>query len=106
MTIYWRLQDIPELQMVPRPRRRRLWSDAVTRSFRVRYLLFMLITPMLGFVASLLLLHLLWPAAHVWAWAIAWIPLGIILDDFGMTQPRARRWLREHAGELDRYVGD
>ena len=106
MTIYWRLQNIPELQLVPPSRRRKLWNEAVTRSFRVRYLLLMLITPMLGFFASLLLLHHFWPAGHVWAWAIMWIPLGIILNDFGMTQPRACRWLSEHAGELDRYVRD
>lgn len=106
MTIYWRSQNIPELQMVPPARRRKLWSEAVTRSFGVRYLLLMLITPMLGFVASVLLLHLLRPAGHLWAWAIMWIPFGIIFNDFGITQPRARRWLREHASELARYVHD
>ena len=103
MDFYWRLKNIPELQKAPPSRRRWLWNEAVSRSFAVRYLLFMLLTIMLGFAVCALALHMLWPAADIWLWSIMWMPFGGVLNDFAMTQPRARRWLRTHASELDNY---
>ena len=104
MAIYWRLKDIPELRTVSPSRRRRLWSEAVTRSLALRYLLLLGANFLLGVCVCALVAGLLWPGEHAWVWLLLGLPLGGALNDFALTQPRARRWLREHAGELDRYV--
>jgi hypothetical protein len=41
--------------------------------------------------------HGLWPGVMA-------MPPGGVINGYAFTQPRARRWLREHAFELDRYL--
>lgn len=100
---WFRLNDLPELRGLPRRRRRRLWSEAVTRSSPPRRLLAQLVARMAGAAAVLWLLrsHPFWlglvPAL------LASMLVGLALDGWIMA-PVARRWLREHAHELDRYV--
>jgi hypothetical protein len=60
---------------------------------------------MLGAVVFAGLGYLLWPTP------LAWSLLGLlgifcvgVIFEFNVAQPRVRRWLREHAGELDRYL--
>lgn len=102
--MYWRLNDIPELHGVPATRRRRLWSEAVARSFRVRHLLVRLASGMAGGAVLAGAGYLLWPVP------VVWLMLGLlgifcagVTFEFNVVQPRARRWLRGHAGELDRH---
>lgn len=104
MAMYWRLKDVPELQAVPSSIRRRLWSEAVTRSLTLRDLLLLGANFLLGAFVCALVVGLLWPGDHAWLWWLLGLPLGGAFNDYAVTQPRARRWLREHAGELDRYV--
>lgn len=101
---FWRLDDIPELRDVPQPRRRVLWHEAITRSLTARRL-----WSALGvrFVASLAIGWLSWcwfPSfSPLWAGLIALAVSGIAYDATVRTAA-ARRWLREHAHELDRYA--
>ncbi|MEO6798511.1 MAG: hypothetical protein ABI178_01025 [Rhodanobacter sp.] len=104
MAFYWRLKDIPELQATPPAIQRRLWSEAVTRSLAPRYLLLLFANFLLGILTCALAVYLLGFGEHAWWWALLGLPLAGILNDYLVTQPRARGWLREHAGELDRYV--
>ncbi|QNK00276.1 hypothetical protein [Dyella telluris] len=96
---YWRIADIPELRgLDPRSRRVR-WSEAVSRSHTVR--------------TSFLLLGVIVAAAVVVAAVVNFLPgfgagwkhyLMLVVtwalvfggNDLLLTQPRARRWLREH----------
>ncbi|MBA2079217.1 hypothetical protein [Rhodanobacter sp. PCA2] len=104
MTIYWRLRDIPELRGVSRSRRRRLWREAGSRSFSV-HSMGLRLAVMLAFAGlSILLGHLLWPGWLISAYAIPGILLAGVFNDHAVAQPAARRWLREHAHELDRYA--
>ena len=103
--MYWRCDDIPELHSVPKVQRSRMWSEAVTRSFSVRYLLARLATTMIVVVTFAGVGYLLWPTQQTWLLSgLLGIPLTGIVCDFTVTQPRARRWLREHAGELAHYL--
>lgn len=103
--MYWRCDDIPELRSVHKAQRGRLWNEAVTRSFSVRYLLARLATTMVVAVAFAGLAYLLWPTPLVWlTLGLLGIPLASVIFEFNVTQPRARRWLRKHADELDRYL--
>jgi hypothetical protein len=103
MMFYWRLKDVPELQSLPPSRRRRLWREAVTRSLTPRYLLLLFANLVLGAFVCGVAVNLLWPGERPWSWILG-LPLGGMLNDYLATQPRAHRWLREHAGELARYV--
>ena len=105
MAIYWRLKDIPELHDVPEPRNRRLWSEAITRSFTVRYFVITLFALMSCAVLLAEIAHLLWPTNNqLIMLGLVGIPVGGVINQFTVTQFRARRWLRKHAAELDRYV--
>ncbi|MEW9573663.1 hypothetical protein ABQJ54_18065 [Rhodanobacter sp. Si-c] len=102
MAYCWQLKDIPELRDVRDPRGRRLWREAVTRSTTPRHML----GPMaLVFVAVLLLdsvRALLLPTIpSLWVAVVAVV--GFVSDAW-IRQPATRRWLREHAHELDRYM--
>ena len=106
MDFYWRLKNIPELGAVLPPRRRKLWGEAVSRSLTGRqtalflgmYLAISLSVigtgDFLGYGAGLI---------HDGIFLAGFV-LGWFTTYYCLTQPRARRWLREHAGELDRYV--
>ena len=103
--MYWRLRDIPELQVVPAARQRRLWSEAVTRSLTVRDLLVTLMGYMLGALLFAAVGYLVWPQAdHGLLLGLIGIPVAGFINEFAWAQPRARRWLRAHASELDRYL--
>lgn len=106
MDFYWRLKNVPELSAVLAPRRRTLWSEAVTRSLTGRQ------TVLFLGVFTVILLSVV-SAADLLGYGSGAIHDGIFLAGFlvawfvtyyFLTQPRARRWLREHAGELDRYA--
>ncbi|MEO7050683.1 MAG: hypothetical protein ABI128_03360 [Rhodanobacter sp.] len=106
MTIYWRVQDIPELRAVPTPLRKRLWSEAVTRSRTARQIALLVglsLAVPLSVVAT----------ADLLGYRSGWMHEGILFaapalaafaSEYWLAQPRARRWLREHAHELGRYV--
>ncbi|HEX7732128.1 MAG TPA: hypothetical protein VF415_05730 [Rhodanobacter sp.] len=104
MTYYWRLRDIPELRDVREPRGRRLWREAVTRSTTPRR---MLGSMALIFVVVLLvdgIRALLLPTISS-LWVMVPVAAAVVFaSDVWIRQPAARRWLREHAHELDRYV--
>jgi hypothetical protein len=103
--VRWRRNDIPELHGVPIAQRRQLWREAVARSCSARHLLVRFAAPMLGAVVFAGLGYLLWPTPLVWSLfgLLAISCVGAILE-CNIAQPRARRWLHEHAGELDRYL--
>jgi hypothetical protein len=107
MQVGWRRNDIPELHGVPIAQRRQLWREAVARSCSARHLLVRFAAPMLGAVVFAGLGYLLWPTPLVWSlFGLLGIScVGAILE-CNIAQPRARRWLREHAGELDRYLSE
>ncbi len=106
MTIYWRLQNIPELRGLPAARRRTLWREAASRSHTARsvfaiFLLFGLCIVGGDLIAS--------QVGHTTNWShsgftIASAVFAVFINQYGLVQPRARQWLREHAGELDRYA--
>ena len=105
MVTYWRLSDIPELQTVPADRQRRCWSEAVTRSFTVRHLLLTLAGGMFCAMLFAGAGYLIWPmAGHGLLLGLLGIPVAAVANEFVLTQPRARRWLRAHARELERYL--
>ena len=105
MAMYWRCDDIPELHGVLKAQRRRLWSEAVTRSFSVRNLLAHVVVVIFGGALLGAWGYSIWPAFQAWLpLAICGMTLGGVFADYSLKQPRARRWLREHAGELDRYI--
>lgn len=103
--MYWRVNDIPELHNVPVAQRRRLWAEAATRSFRVRYLLVRLVAGLFGGAAFAGLAYLSWSDPLVWLASglvgVAFVGVVFVLC---VAQPRARRWLRKHGRELDRYL--
>lgn len=100
----WRLQDIPELCDVPVPRRRALWREAISRSTTPQTMLrMMLIVFMVAMVAGSAC-RMLFPAIlPLWAELLAAACASFVTDRW-FRWPAARRWLREHAHELDRYV--
>lgn len=105
---YWRSQNIPELQAVPPSRRQSLWREAVSRSNTVKGALASFLLFGLGFLGSDLMAGYL---GHATGWIqVAATLLGVLVaymvNAYGLTQPRARRWLRAHTGALDRYVSD
>jgi hypothetical protein len=104
MAYYWRLKDIPELRDVREPRSRRLWREAVARSTTPCR---MLGSMALIFIAVLLVdgVRALWlpTISSLWVVVPAVAAVGFASDAW-LRQPAARRWLREHADELDRYV--
>lgn len=104
MAINWKWPEPPELQGMPASRRRRLWSEAQTRSTTPRRLLAALAV---RFCVALVFGGVslwLWPSVSpLWAGMLA-LAAGGILYEVNVSTPAARRWLREHAHELDRYV--
>lgn len=103
--MYWRLRDIPELQMVPATWQRRLWSEAVTRSLTARHLLATLVGYMLSVLMFAGLGYFIWPPAdQSLLLGLAGVPVAGFINEFAWAQPRARRWLRAHESELDRYL--
>ena len=104
VTFYWRLKDIPELRDVAKKVRRGWWREVVTRSTSAGRLLGMF---GLRFAAAgvfmLTSAAVLPDVSPLWAGLLGMVCAGLA-SDFVITQPRARRWLREHAGELDRYI--
>lgn len=104
MIFCWSLQAVPELQGVPKRRQRALWREAMTRSATPRRLLGALAV---RFLASLALAGLslwLWPSvSSLWLALVALAGSGLAYD-VAVQEPAARRWLREHAHELERYV--
>lgn len=102
MAYHWRLKDIPELRGLPESRRRRAWSEAVSRSATPRA---MLLSIMAVFVAALasggMSLWLLPALSPLWS-AVPAVGLASLACDALVRAPAARRWLREHAAELDR----
>lgn len=104
MTIYWRLQDIPELHGVPSQRRGRLWREARARCFTPRRLWMAL---GVRFVAPLAVSGLCWlllPAVSPWWPGLLALTVSGVVYDTTVHTSAARCWLREHAYELDRYV--
>ena len=106
MTIYWRVRDIPELRGVPIPLRKKLWSEAVTRSRTGRQL------AMLAGVSLVISLSVV-AAADLLGYRSGWLHEEILFvgpvlaglaTEYWLARPRARHWLREHAHELGRYV--
>ncbi|MGC1547722.1 MAG: hypothetical protein WA777_04275 [Rhodanobacter sp.] len=99
MSFYWRLKDIPELRDVPATDRRRLWREAVTRSHTVRGVLLMAAS-LLGIVGTVELVTLGMlrgrEPLHGIAVFIA-LYVALLINGYALTQPRARRWLRQHA---------
>lgn len=104
MIRFWRLDDVPELRDLPKRRQQVLWSEAMTRSTTRRRLLGVLAA---RFVASLALggasLWLFPSISPLWPGLLALTVSGIVYEAT-VQAPAARRWLREHAHELDRYV--
>ncbi len=92
--MYWRVNDIPELHNVPVAQRR-----------RVRYLLVRLVAGLFGGAAFAGLAYLSWSDPLVWLASglvgVAFVGVVFVLC---VAQPRARRWLRKHGRELDRYL--
>ncbi|MEO9078895.1 MAG: hypothetical protein ABI268_06235 [Rhodanobacter sp.] len=106
MDFYWRLKNIPELGMVLPPCRRKLWSEAVSRSLTGRQIalfLGMYLAVSLGVISAGDLLGYRSGLMHEGIFLVG-LMLGWFATDYWLTQPRARRWLREHAGELGRYT--
>lgn len=101
---YRRLNDIPELRDLPWSRRRRLWSEAVSRSTTPQIMLgTMLVVFLAGAVAGGAC-SVLFPAiSPLWAALPAIAGVSFVADRW-LRWPAACRWLREHAHELDRYV--
>jgi hypothetical protein len=101
---YWRLNDIPELRDLPWKRRRTLWSEAVSRSTTPQIMLgTMLVVFMTGMLAGGAC-SVFFPAiSPLWAALPAMACVSFVADRW-FRWPAARRWLREHAHELDRYV--
>jgi len=96
---YWRIADIPELRgLDPRSRRIR-WSEAVSRShtFKSSFMLLGVIaaagTLVAGVVYFLPGFGVGWK--HYLMLIVTWM-LAFGGNDLLLTQPRARRWLREH----------
>lgn len=101
---YWRLSDIPELHDLPPKRQRTLWSEAVSRSATPQCMLgTMLAVFMAGTLAGGACLVLLPAISPLWA-ALPVIACVSWVVDRWFRWPAARRWLREHVHELDRYV--
>ncbi len=104
MTFYWRLKNIPQLSDVATKVRRTLWREAVTRSTSAGRLLEMFglrfATAGAFMLASAALLSSVSPLLA----GILGMVCGGAASDFVISQPAARHWLREHAGELGRYV--
>ncbi len=108
MTIYWRLNDIPELRSVPVAQRRQLWREAVTRSFAVRFLLARLAAAILG--AGLLagLGLLLWPTRQVW-FLLAMLGMvlgGVITDHVACSRVRGAGCASTQASWIAIHPGD
>lgn len=105
MIRFWRLEAVPELRDLPKRRRRTLWSEAVSRSSTPRWIVRQLVARVLGAAAVLALLWIkpLWLGLLLGAFAALVVQLVV---DGGVIAPRARRWLREHAHELDRYASE
>jgi peptidoglycan/LPS O-acetylase OafA/YrhL len=96
---YWRIADIPELRgLDPRSRRTR-WSEAVSRSHSIKST-FMLLG--LIVVGALLVggMPLVFPSTETgWRHYTVLLAMWMLVfgsNDWLVTQPRARRWLREH----------
>jgi hypothetical protein len=71
----------------------------------VRQVLIMLLVLLLFFVSFAVLGYLLSPMHDDGLWlGVMAMPLGGAINGYAFTQPRARRWLREHAFEIDRYL--
>lgn len=103
--MYWRLRDIPELQLVRADRRRQLWSEAVTRSLTARHLLVTLVGYMLNVLMFAGVGYFIWPPSdHGFVLGLLGVPVAGFINEFAWAQPRARRWLRAHESELDRYL--
>lgn len=101
---YWRLRDIPELRGLSWKRRHKLWSEAVSRGTSPQILLgTMLVVFMAGVVAGGASLALLPAISPLWL-ALPAIACASFVTDRWFRWPAARRWLREHAHELDRYA--
>ena len=97
---YWRIADIPELRgLDPRSRRVR-WSEAVSRSHPVKST-FMLLGVIVGVAVLVAGVTRFWPGfgagwKHYLMLLVVWM-LVFGGNDLLLTQPRARRWLREHS---------
>lgn len=104
MAINWKWPEPPELQGMPASRRRRLWNEALTRSTTPRRLLAALAV---RFCVALVfggVSQWLWPSVSpLLVGTVAMIVVGTFYD-VSVSTPASRRWLREHAHELDRYV--
>ena len=106
MDCYWRLKNIPELRGVPEKDRRREWREVASRSHTARgalavFLLFGLCVVSGDLIASRLGHATDW--IH-WGCTLSSVVLAAVVNEYALVQPRARRWLREHAGERDRYT--
>ena len=104
MTIYWRVRDVPELRAVPTPLRKKLWSEAVTRSrtgHQIALLLGVSLVISLSGVATADFLGYRSGLMHTGI-LLAGSVLAGFATEYWLAQPHARRWLREHAHELGR----
>lgn len=96
---YWRIADIPELRGLDPRSRRTQWSEAVSRSHTVKstFMLLGVIAVAAGLVAGVV--NFLPGFDAGWKHHLMLIVVWMLVfggNDLLLTQPRARRWLREH----------
>ncbi|TAM32932.1 MAG: hypothetical protein EPN68_02320 [Rhodanobacter sp.] len=95
---------VPELHGFPPRRRRVLWREAVSRSARPARILAQFAIRALAALVLGWLGHMLWPAVSILWGVLIGLMVGGVISDLAITRPAARRWLREHAHELNRYA--
>ena len=102
--LYDPIFSVPELRGLSPRRQHAVWSEAVRRGVRPGRLLALLAVRFAVAMALVVLATKLGMAeSALWAGMLALVCGGFVVDAL-VTRPVARRWLREHAHELDRYV--
>jgi hypothetical protein len=99
MEWYWRLKDIPELRGMDAPARRRRWSEAL-RHYRTRRQALLLVATYTGLyaAASAISAHWHWRWFEHMAVGCTVIGLAALVFEMWVQQPRARKWVRDNAG--------
>ncbi|SFL19707.1 hypothetical protein [Rhodanobacter glycinis] len=101
---YGPIFSVPELCDLPPRRQHALWNEAVRRGVRpARMLALLMVRFVVAMTFATLALELGMAEQALWVGLLALVSSGFVADAL-MTRPVARRWLREHAHELNRYA--
>ena len=101
---YGPIFSVPELRGLSPRRQHALWNEAVRRGVRpARMLALMMVRFVVAMTFATLATELGMAEWALWVGLLALVSSGFIADAL-VTRPVARRWLHEHAHELNRYA--